>query len=133
MTGLQIFTLTHVVISLIGIGSGLIVIFGFLAGMRFRAWNTTFLAGTITTSVTGFLFPFKGVTPGIIIGIVSLVVLALALMSLRKGWTKPFITSVSAAEFLNVLVLIVQVFEKVPALHRYAPKGNEPIVAATQL
>lgn len=133
MTGLQLFTLIHVAISLIGIGSGLIVIFGFLAGILSRVWNSIFLASTITTSVTGFLFPFKGVTPGIVIGVVSLIVLLLALIALRKRWTKTYIASVSAAAFFNVLVFIVQVFEKVSALHRYAPKGNEPIVAVIQL
>lgn len=133
MTGLQLFTVIHVVISLLGIGSGLIVLFGFLAGMRLRAWNTAFLASTITTSVTGFLFPFKGITPGILVGIVSLIVLALALVALRRHCARTYIASVSAAEFFNVLVLIVQVFEKVPALHRYAPKRNEPIVAVIQL
>ncbi len=133
MTGLQIFTLIHVVISLIGIVSGLIVIVGFLTGKSLRAWNWLFLASTIATSVTGFFFPFNGITPGIVIGVVSLIILLLAVVARLKFWKKTYISSVTLAEFLNVLVLIVQLFEKVPVLHRYAPKGTEPIVGTIQL
>jgi hypothetical protein len=126
------FTWTHVVISLIGIGSGIVVIFGFLVGKRLAFWNALFLVGTIATSVTGFFFPFKGITPGIVIGVVSLIVLALALVALRKRWTKTYIVTVSIAEFFDVLVLIVQSFEKIGSLHMFAPTGKEPIVAVTQ-
>ena len=123
------FTLIHVVISLIGIATGLVVIYGFLTGMRLRSWNSLFLVTTTLTSVTGFFFPYKGITPGIVLGIVSLVILAVALLALSKGWTKTYIATCSSAEFFNVLVLIAQSFQKIPALHAYAPKGNEPIVA----
>ena len=130
------FTLIHVILSLIGIVSGLVVIYGFLAGKRLRPWNSLFLAMTILTSVTGFFFPlftgFKGFTPGIILGIVSLVILSVALLALSKGWTKTYIAMCSVAEFFNVLVLIAQSFAKIPALHAFAPKGNEPIVAICQ-
>jgi hypothetical protein len=127
------FTLVHVVISLIGIASGLVVVYGFLTGNRFRSINSLFLTMTIATSVTGFFFPYKGVTPGIILGVVSLVVLALALVALKKGWTKTYIVTATLAEFFNVLVLIAQSFMKVHALHALAPKGNEPIVGISQL
>ena len=126
------FTLIHVVISLIGIATGLVVIYGFLTGMRLRSWNSLFLVTTTLTSVTGFFFPYKGITPGIVLGIVSLVILAVALLALSKGWTKTYIATCSSAEFFNVLVLIAQSFQKIPALHAYAPKGNEPIVALCQ-
>jgi hypothetical protein len=126
------FTLFHVAISLVGILSGLVVVYGFLAGMRFRLWNAIFLVMTIATSVTGFFFPFKGITPGIVLGIVSLVILAVALLALNKSWTTTYIITCGAAEFFNVLVLIAQSFQKIPALHAYAPKGNEPIVAICQ-
>ena len=96
------FTLIHVILSLIGIVSGLVVIYGFLAGKRLRPWNSLFLAMTILTSVTGFFFPlftgFKGFTPGIILGIVSLVILAVALLALSKGWTKTYIAMCSVAD-----------------------------------
>jgi hypothetical protein len=130
------FTLIHVIISLIGIVSGLMVMYGFLTGTRLRSWNSLFLAMTILTSVTGLFFPlftgFKGFTPGIVLGIVSLVILAVALLALSKGWTKTYIAMCSAAEFFNVLVLIAQSFAKIPVLHAYAPAGNEPIVAICQ-
>ena len=126
------FTLIHVIISLIGIVTGLIVVYGFLSGKWLPYSNALFLVMTIATSVTGFFFPFKGITPGIILGIVSLAVLALAILALNKNWTKTYIVTCSAAEFFNVLVLIAQSFQKIPALHGYAPKGNEPIVAICQ-
>ena len=126
------FTLIHVIISLIGIASGLVVVYGFVAGHRFKSWNALFLVMTIATSVTGFFFPFHGRTPGFVLGIVSLVVLAIALLALSKGWTKTYIITCSLAEFFNVLVLIVQVFLKISFAHMFAPKGTEPIVAICQ-
>jgi len=124
--------LIHVAISLVGIGSGLVVVYGFLTGKTLRGWNLLFLTTTIATSVTGFFFPYKGVTPGIVLGAVSLVVLALAVAALNKGWAKTYIVTASLAEFFNVLVLIVQSFQKIPALHAYAPTGKEPIIAVLQ-
>jgi uncharacterized membrane protein len=108
------------------------VIYGFLVGKRLRGWNWLFLVMTIATSVTGFFFPFHGRTPGFVLGIVSLVVLAVALLALSKGWTKTYIVTVTLAEFFNVLVLIVQIFQKVSFAHVFAPKGTEPIVAVCQ-
>jgi hypothetical protein len=127
------FTLIHVVISLIGIASGLVVIYGFLAGKRLPMWNALFLVMTIATSVTGFFFPFHGITPGIVVGVISLIVLAVALLALSKKWTKTYIVTCTIAEFLNVLVLIVQSFMKIPALHAMAPKGTEPITAVAKV
>jgi len=127
------FTKIHVAISLIGILAGLVVLYGFLARRRMPSWNWLFLVMTIATSVTGFFFPFHGITPGIVLGVVSLVVLALALLALNKGWVKTYIVSATVAEFLNVLVGIVQSFEKIPALHKLAPLGTEPITTAAKV
>jgi hypothetical protein len=127
------FTLIHVAVSLIGIAAGLVVVYGFLAGNKLRAWNAVFLVMTILTSVTGFFFPFHGITPGIVVGVISLVVLAVALLAWNKKWTKTYIVTCSIAEFLNVLVLIVQSFMKIPVLHALAPKGNEPITAVAKV
>ena len=124
------FTLVHVAISLIGIVAGLVVVYGFVAGLRLKGWNWLFLVMTILTSVTGFFFPWKGVTPGIILGIISLVVLALALVALQKAWTKTYIITSVLAEFFNVFVLINQSFQKIPALHALAPTGKEPVILA---
>jgi hypothetical protein len=121
------FTLIHVLISLIGIAAGLVVVYGFVAGMRLPAWNAVFLVMTILTSVTGFFFPFHGITPGIVVGVISLVVLAVAVLAWQKGWSKTYIVTATIAEFFNVLVLIVQSFEKIAPLHELAPKGTEPI------
>jgi hypothetical protein len=127
------FTLIHVVISLIGIFTGLVVVYGFLVGAKLPAWNWVFLAFTILTSVTGFFFPFHGITPGIVLGVLSLIVLAVAVVAWRKGWSKTYIVTATIAEFFNVLVLIVQSFEKIAPLHALAPKGTEPITNVVKL
>ena len=121
------FTLIHVAISLIGILAGLVVVYGFVAGLRLPTWNWVFLVFTILTSVTGFFFPFHGITPGIVVGVISLVVLAVAVLAWQKKWTKTYIVAAIIAEFFNVFVLIVQSFEKIAPLHELAPKGTEPI------
>jgi hypothetical protein len=121
------FTLIHVAISLIGILSGLVVVYGFVVGDRLPAWNAVFLVMTILTSVTGFFFPFHGITPGIVVGVISLVVLAVAVAAWQKKWARTYIVTATVAEFFNVLVLIVQSFQKIPVLHALAPKGTEPI------
>jgi hypothetical protein len=121
------FTLIHVAISLIGIATGLVVVYGFVAGKKLPAWNAVFLLMTILTSVTGFFFPFHGITPGIVVGVISLVVLAVAVLAWNKKWTKTYIVTATIAEFFNVLVLIVQSFMKIAPLHALAPKGTEPI------
>lgn len=125
-------TVIHVLISLIGIVSGLVVLFGFFFGRFSRLWTFVFLGATIATSITGFFFPIKGITPGIVLGILSLILLAVAIAAYRKHWTKTFVITCAAAEFFNVLVLIVQSFGKIGPLHVLAPKGSEPIVALTQ-
>jgi hypothetical protein len=127
------FTLIHVLISLIGIAAGLVVVYGFVAGMRLPAWNAVFLVMTILTSVTGFFFPFHGITPGIVVGVISLVVLAVAVLAWNKKWSKTYIVTATIAEFFNVLVLIVQSFMKIAPLHALAPKGTEPITNVAKL
>jgi len=114
---LSTFTAMHVAISLIGIGTGLIVLFGLISGQLLHFWNGLFLLTTVLTSVTGFLFPFKGVTPGIKIGIVSLVMLAVAIAAL-------YLFHLAGAG--RTTFVIVQLFEKVPALHALAPTQSEP-------
>ena len=127
------FTLIHVAISLIGILAGLVVVYGFVAGLQLPAWNWVFLVFTLLTSVTGFFFPFHGITPGIVVGVISLVVLAVAVLAWKKGWSKTYIVTATIAEFFNVLVLIVQSFEKIAPLHELAPKGTEPITNVAKL
>jgi hypothetical protein len=132
------FTLFHVVISLIGIGSGLVVLWGFLRGKRLDGITAIFLFTTVLTSVTGFAFPFNHLLPSHKVGILSLVALALAIPAryafhLAGSWRWVFVVSAQIALYLNVFVFIVQLFEKVPALKALAPKGSEPPFLVTQL
>jgi hypothetical protein len=127
---LATYTIVHVVISLIGIGTGLLVLFGMLGGRLLKPWNGIFLMTTVLTSVTGFFFPFTKVTPGIILGILSLIVLAIALFALyvfhlNGGWRRTYAITALIALYFNVFVLIAQTFEHVPAFHALAPTGTE--------
>lgn len=127
---LSAFTLFHVLLSLVGIGSGLAVFYGLLISKWFGRLNALFLTTTVATSVTGFLFPFHHFTPGIALGILSLIVLAVAIIALYRfhltgGWCKTYIISAAIALYFNVFVLIVQMFEKVPALKALAPTQSE--------
>jgi hypothetical protein len=135
---LQTFTLFHVVISLIGIGSGLIVVLGMLNAKPLRKWTAIFLVTTIATSVTGFLFPFEGFKPSYAVGILSLIVLALAIVArygrhLVGSWRWIYAVTAVIALYFNVFVAIVQSFLKVPALHAMAPEGKEPPFLIAQL
>ena len=135
---LHAYTQLHVLISLVGIGSGLIVMYGMLTAKRLDGWTSLFLATTVLTSVTGFGFPFVGVTPAIKLGIISLVVLAIAYMAryvrhLAGGWRVTYVISAAIALYLNVFVLVVQSFEKVPALKAIAPTQKEPPFAIAQI
>jgi len=131
------FTVLHVVITLIAIAAGLIF-FGALSSGRWLGFiNGLFLDFTILTSVTGFLFPFKGVTPAIIFGVISIILLAIALLALYLFkivgvWRRIYLVTALIAQWLNMVVLVVQSFQKIPALHALAPKGNEPAVLAGQ-
>jgi hypothetical protein len=135
---IETFTLVHVVISLVGIVSGLIVLFGMLAAKRLDALTALFLVTTVLTSVTGFLFPFHGITPGIVVGILSMVVLAIAIlaryaMHLAGAWRWIYVVTATIALYFNVFVLIVQSFQKVHALKALAPTQHEPPFAIAQL
>ncbi len=135
---MKTFTLVHVVISLVGILSGFIVLFGMLTAKRLNRWTALFLATTVATSVTGFFFPFHGITPGIVVGIISLVVLAVAIFAryqrnLAGAWRKTYVVSAVLALYLNLFVLIVQAFLKIPALKNIAPTQNDPPFKLTQL
>jgi len=124
------FTIVHVVISLIAIVSGLVVVFGMLGAHRLPLW-TLFLVTTILTSVTGFMFPIHGFTPGLGTGAVSIAVLAVAVFALylkhlTGAWRSTYVTAAVLALYLNVLVLIVQSFQKISLLHALSPTQSEP-------
>jgi hypothetical protein len=132
------FTLLHVLISLIGIGSGLIVMFGFLIGRRLNSMTALFLVTTVLTSVTGFGFPFEHLMPSHKLGIVSLIVLAIAIPArymfhLAGAWRWIYVVTASTALYLNVFVLVAQLFMKVPTLKALAPTQSEPPFLVAQL
>jgi hypothetical protein len=125
------FTLLHVTISLIAIATGLIVLFGMLGSHRLAGWTAMFLLTTILTSLSGFLFPIHGFTPALGVGGVSIVVLAIALFAiygkrLDGAWRWIYVVAAVAALYFNVLVLIVQAFQKVAWLKPLAPTQSEP-------
>ena len=135
---LATFTLAHVVISLIGIGSGLAVVYGFLAGKRYDGMTAIFLVTTVLTNVSGFGFPFDHLLPSHKVGIVSLVLLAIALIALYGAhvsgrWRATYVVTAVMALWLNTFVLVAQLFLKVPSLHALAPNGKEPPFAIAQL
>jgi hypothetical protein len=136
--GMTTFTFVHVLISLVGILSGLVVLFGLIAGKSLDSWTALFLITTVATSVTGFLFPFRKLLPSHVVGSISLVVLAIAIYArysrhLAGGWRRTYVISSVIALYLNVFVLIVQLFEKVPALNAMAPTQSEPPFKITQI
>jgi hypothetical protein len=137
LPGMDTFTIVHVVISLIGILSGLVVLGGLFTSNRMCAWTLLFLVTTVATSVTGFFFPFQGVTPAIILGLLSLLILTPTLVALYSfqlagAWRWIYVVGAVTALYFNVFVLVVQSFLKVPALHALAPKGSEPPFAIVQ-
>jgi hypothetical protein len=131
------FTWIHTALSLIGIAAGLVAALGLLRGQLLRGWTAAFLAATILTSVTGFLFPFGQFLPSHGVGAISLVVLAAAVLALyvfhaEGGWRAVYVVSAMAALYFNVFVLVVQAFRKLPFLHTLAPTESEPPFAIAQ-
>jgi hypothetical protein len=132
------FTSVHVVLSLVGIFSGFVVLFGLLAGKRLDGWTALFLASTVATSATGFLFPVDHFLPSHGVGIISLVVLAFAILAryafhLAGSWRLIYVIGALVAVYLNSFVGIVQAFQKVPALKAMAPTQSEPPFLVTQI
>lgn len=130
--GMTPFLFVHVLLSLLGIASGFVVVFfGFLPSRRLGGWTAFFLATTVLTSATGFGLPADHLLPSHIVGIISLVVLAIALLALYKfglerGWRRVYVITAVVALYLNFFVLIAQAFAKIPALHALAPTQAEP-------
>jgi hypothetical protein len=134
VSGLQTF---HVLISLVGIGTGLVVLFGMMGANRMSLLTAVFLVTTLVTTLTGFMFTFNGFTPAIGVGVVSTLIMIVALVAryLRRmegAWRGIYVVTAVASLYLNVFVLVVQLFLKVPPLHAYAPTGSEPPFAIVQ-
>jgi hypothetical protein len=134
---LPVFTLIHVVISVIGIISGLVAVGGLIAGVRLRGWIALFLSTTVLTSVSGFGFAFTALLPSHVVGLISLVVLAIALFALyvkrlAGGWRTAFTVTTVVALWANTFVLMAQLMQKVPAIATIAPGPNAPAFGVTQ-
>ena len=135
---IPVFTLLHVLISLGGIFTGFVVLFGMIRNRKETLWTLLFFVLNILTDVTGFMFPFKTITPGIIIGALSLVVLFVAMIGvyvkrLAGGWRVRYVITAAVALYFNVFVLVVQSFEKMSVLHAIAPTQSSPVFGITQL
>jgi len=123
---LHIYTIIHTLLSLVAIFTGFAVLFGMLAGNRLDGWTKWFLITAVATTVTGFFFPFHGITPGIKLGVISLVVLVVTIYAryakhLASAWRWIYAVGAVLALYFNVFVGIVQSFEKIPALNAMAP------------
>jgi hypothetical protein len=132
-----LFTGIHVAISLAGILSGFAVVLGMIGDRPLPCWTSFFLLTTLATSVTGFMFPMHRFMPSHGVGIISLIVLTFTLLAryrfkLEGAWRKTYAVTAVIALYLNVFVLVVQSFLKIPALHTLAPNGNEPPFAMVQ-
>jgi hypothetical protein len=132
------FTNVHVVIGLIGIATGLFVLYGLLTAKRLDGWTAIFLVTTVLTSATGFGFPFEHLLPSHKVGIISLVLLAVAILAryalhIAGGGRWIYVVCATMALYLNFFVLVVQSFEKVPALKAMAPTQSEPPFLVAQL
>jgi hypothetical protein len=136
--GLAVFTFIHVVLSLVGIASGFVVVYEFLTAKQRDIWTAVFLSTTVLTSVTGFFFPVEHFMPSHAVGIVSLLVLGVAIAArykfhLSRAWRPTYVVGSVIALYLNVVVLVIQLFQKVQALHALAPTQSEPAFLATQI
>ena len=121
----------HVLVSLAGIASGLVVLFGMMRSRRMSQLTAFFLATTLITTLTGFVFPFNGFTPAIGVGIISTIIMAICLYArygrrMDGAWRGTCVVTAVISLYLNVFVLVVQLFLKMPSLHALAPNGNEP-------
>jgi hypothetical protein len=135
---LSAFTFLHVVVSLVAIASGFVIVYGLLTSKRMDGWTALFLTTTVATSVTGFMFPVQHFMPSHVFGIISLIVLTFAILAryryrLVGGWRRTYAITAVVALYLNVFVLIVQLFEKVSSLKELAPTQSEPPFKIAQL
>jgi hypothetical protein len=125
------FTLVHVIISLVGIATGLVVLLEMLRGHMHAGWTSIFLATTLLTSLTGFLFPIVAFTPALAVGVLSTLVLAIAIVALYvfhlASAARPiYVITAVAALYLNTFVAVAQAFQKFAPLQNLAPTQSEP-------
>ncbi len=134
----ETFTRLHVVLSLVAIGAGFVVLFGMLTGRVMDRWTLFFLITTTLTSLTGFAFPFRGVQPGHVIGILSLIALTIAIVArysfrLAGAWRSIYVVGAVASLYLNVFVAVFHAFLDIPALQPFAPTKMVPPFMISEL
>ena len=131
------FTILHVLISLIGIISGLVVVWGMLGNRKLAGWTAVFLVFTVLTSVTGFPIPPFGFDPPRIIGALSLVLLLGAILGyyyfqLQGAWRWIYVVTAVISLYFNVFVFVIQSFQKLAFLQPFAPTQSEPPFVVAQ-
>lgn len=134
----ETFTNLHVVLSLIGIVSGLVAFSALARNVWLGSWHHVFLATTLATVITGFMFPISSVTPALIVGGVALALLAVAYIALfqicQAAWSgRAYAVTGMISLYLNLFVLVAQGFMKVPFLNALAPTQSEAPFALAQL
>lgn len=135
---LATFTMVHVIISLVAIAAGYVVVCQFLNSRPLGVWNSTFISATVLTTVTGFMFPNLTLTPAVITGIISSIVLAIALYAfyakhMSGKWRATYIVTAIVALWLNSFVLVVQTFQKIAFFRALAPTQSEPPFLIAQI
>jgi len=134
----DIFLDIHVALSLIGLVFGLIVLYGLLSGEVFGVWTALFLLAMILTNVTGFPLPPFGLDPPRMVGILSLILLAVALLAIyvfrvSGPWRWIYVVAAMTALYLDAFVGVIQAFAKLSFLHELAPTGSEPPFVIVQV
>jgi hypothetical protein len=137
-TGLLIFTLIHVALSLVAWVAGIVVVRALLRGNDSGGWVPLFLVTAVATSATGFGFPFGKLLPSHIVGVVALAVLAVTILAryafaLAGPWRRIYAAGIVFSLFFDTFVLVAQAFGKIPPLHALAPTGNEPAFGAAEV
>jgi hypothetical protein len=135
---LATYTALHVAISLVAIVTGFIVVLGMRRAQRLPGWTAVFLVTTFLTSASGFGFPFSGVLPSHVFGVLTLAAMAvfvpgLYLFHLAGHWRWIYVVGSVFVLYLNTFVLVVQSFQKVPFLTPLAPTQSEPPFAVAQV
>ena len=128
---LSAYTILHVVICFIAIGTGFVVVFGMLAKKRLDGWTFWFLLFTALTNLTGFGFPFDHLLPSHFLGIFSMLatlvaILARYMFDMQGAWRRPYVIAATIALWTNMFALVAQSFGKIPALNALAPTQSEP-------
>ena len=136
--GMSPMVFVHVLLSLVGIATGFVVLLGMFSAKRMDGMTALFLSTTVLTSLTGFILPAHKLLPSHIIGALSLIALAVALVAryskkMAGDWRRGYVISACISLYFNVFVLIAQAFMKSPALHALAPTGSEPPFLVAQV